>query len=185
MTHKRVLLMAVFILGTGLLSLRADVLRFELQGSYFRPSEQAFRDIYGAGQSFGLEAGLRITKWLEAWMGGGYFAKNGHLSFTGEETRVKITRAGAGLMAVLPLGKHIQIDLGAGLLVHAFEERNIIGAAHKTSLGYVAKEKLIVKLFSGFFLDLRADYSSCRLKPAEFLIDVGGLEAGLGLGFIF
>jgi hypothetical protein len=185
MTHKKVLLMALFILGTGLLGLRADVVRLELQSSYFRPSEQAFREIYGAGQSYGLEAGLRITKWLEAWAGGAMFTKKGHLSFTGEETSVKINRAGAGLMAVLPLGTHIQIGLGAGALIHVFEEKNIIGIASKTSLGYMARGKLIIKLISGFFLDLRADYSSCRMRPAEFLIDVGGLEAGLGLGFIF
>jgi hypothetical protein len=36
MTQKKVLLIAVFILGTGFLSLRANVLRLELQGSYFR-----------------------------------------------------------------------------------------------------------------------------------------------------
>ena len=59
--------------------------------------EKAFRDIYGEGIMYGGEVNIRVWKALEVWFGASYFYKKGELTFTKEETKLKIVPIGAGI----------------------------------------------------------------------------------------
>jgi len=34
-------------------------------------------------------------------------------------------------------------------------------------------------------IDLYLSYSYCKIKPADFEINIGGIEAGIGIGYKF
>jgi len=80
--------MAILLLLSEIAS-AGDVI-VKLNGSYFHPSDQAFKDIYSGGVMYGGEVDIGIWKNLELWVGGSYFSKKGELTYTREKTRLKI-----------------------------------------------------------------------------------------------
>lgn len=162
----------------------AENFSFEVKGSYFSPSEEAFKDIYGGGFTFGGELTLGILKNLQLWFGGSYFSQNGELTYTKEETSLQIIPLGGGLKYKLNAGI-LSFYGGAGIKFYQFKESNILGEVTEGGIGYVGKIGVIFKVFKGMFLDLFGEYSYCKMIPADFTINIGGIAAGIGLGFEF
>jgi len=50
-------------------------------------------------------------------------------------------------------------------------------------LGFIGKIGLFVKVKGKMIIDFFASYSVCTMKPADFRINIGGLEAGIGIGY--
>jgi acetoin utilization deacetylase AcuC-like enzyme len=96
---------------------------------YFLASDSAFKEIYGNGAVYGGElrlGGKRIVGWLE----GSYRERVGKFSFTGEETKVKVTGIDVGVLCRIIPG-NISPYAGAGIGYFIFNENNVaIGAAH-------------------------------------------------------
>lgn len=84
---------------------RTEGLTIQARGSYFHPSDQVFRDIYGNGISWGGELGFKLSKRIGVWAGGDYFSKVGKLVITEEETKVRIAPLTAGAKYYLAVGK--------------------------------------------------------------------------------
>ena len=170
----------VFFAG---LAKAADII-VELRGHYFNPSEKAFRDIYGGGLVIGGEISVGVWRSLEVWFGGNYFSKKGKMTFTKEETELKLYPIGGGLKYKLSTGI-FDLYAGAGLNYYKYKESNPLGDVNKSGWGYVGAVGSYVKVNGGFLVDLYINYSYCRMKPADFRINIGGLEAGLGVGYHF
>lgn len=156
----------------------------ELRGSYFHPSEETFRDIYGGGIKYGGELSIGVWRELEMWFGGSYFSRTGELTFTKEETKIEIYPIGGGLKYRLSKGI-LSLYIGAGLNYYQYKESNPLGDVSKGGLGYGGKIGSYVKVTRGLLIDLYVDYSYCKMKPADFEINIGGIEAGIGLGYRF
>lgn len=156
----------------------------EVKAHYFSPSEQAFKDIYGGGVMYGAEATVGIWRNLEFWLGGSYFSKKGKLTFTEEETKLKIIPIGGGLRYILPKGK-LNLYAGLGLNYYQYKETNPIGEAKKGGLGFIGKIGSFVKITGGLLIDVYADYTYCKIKPDYYDINIGGFEAGIGIGYEF
>lgn len=157
----------------------------EMKVHYFSPSEQAFKDIYGGGMMYGAEATVGIWRNFEFWFGGSHFTKRGKLTFTQEETKLKIIPIGGGLRYILPTGR-LNLYAGLGLNYYQYKETNDpIGEASKGGLGYVGKIGSFVKVTGSLLIDIYADYTYCKMKPADFKINIGGFEAGIGIGYEF
>lgn len=179
-------------MGILLLSsfLNAKIARLEISGSYFYPSEKAFREIYGQGAKFGIDISRNIWKDLEFHFEIHYFSKRGNLTFTRESTRVKILPLGANLRYIF-LKKKIQFYAGAGLTYNYFEEKNPIGRVKESKPGLSVKvggyKKVtgLKKFIKEFIIDAYMNYNYCPMKPTEIEIDIGGLDLGVALGFDF
>lgn len=182
MRKKVFLLILICLFLTGSAS-SVDVI-IQLKGSYFSPSEDAFKEIYGGGPMYGGEVNFQIHRAILFWVGGSFFSKQGRLTFTGEETRVKIIPAGGGIKVVLS-GRGVDYYCGIGLNYYQYKESNPIGLAKKGGLGVVGRIGANVQLTAGLIIDLFVSYSRCRLKPADYEINIGGLEAGAGIGYSF
>lgn len=156
----------------------------ELKAHYLNPSEQAFKDIYGGGMMYGGEVSIGVWKGLEVWFGGSYFSKEGELTFTKEKTTLEIYPLGGGLKCRLSEGV-FSFYLGAGLNYYQCKESNPLGDISKGGLGYIGKTGSYVKITEGFLIDLYMNYTYCKIKPADFEINIGGLEAGVGIGYRF
>jgi hypothetical protein len=180
--RKLIIIIASVVLFAGMTN-ASDII-IELKAHYFHPSEEAFRDIYGGGMMYGGEVSIGVWKGLDVWFGGSYFSKTGELTFTEEETRLKIYPLGVGLKYRLKTGV-FNLYAGAGLNYYRYKESNPIGDASKGGLGYIGKIGSYVNIAGSLLVDLYVNYSYCKLKPADFKIDIGGIEAGMGLGYSF
>jgi hypothetical protein len=175
---------AVILLFLLLLSgsaIAADV-TFKLKGSYFHPYDTAFKDIYGGGVMYGVEASTEISQHLEMWIDGGYFSKKGELSLTKEETKLRIIPVGGGLRYSLSLGS-IHAYAGIGINYWIYNETNRIGDVNWGKLGGIINMGSFIKIRGNWIMDFFVSYSYCEMQPADFKINIGGIEAGIRLGY--
>lgn len=182
MKKMRIFAIALVFIST---SIQAAELRIELKMGYQYPSDRVFRDIYGGGLKYGGEASISVWKGLAVWLEGSRFVKEGELTFTKERTKVQIIPLGLGIRYSLPLHDKLDLYAGAGLQYSRFKEENPIGEVQESQLGYVAKLGLNQRISKGVLIDVFAEYSYCRMKPADFEFDIGGLSAGVGVGYEF
>ncbi|MBU4203905.1 MAG: hypothetical protein KKD59_08160 [Acidobacteria bacterium] len=162
----------------------ASVGAFEVKGNYFIPSEQAFKDIYGGGFAFGAEVSFKIWNNLHFWADGRFLSRKGELTFTKEETKLQIIPIGFGLKYFLTAGT-LQFYGGIGGGYFIFKESNVIGDVSKDGFGFITRIGVLFQVTDSFFFDLFGNYSNCKMHPADFSIDIGGIEAGIGAGFKF
>jgi hypothetical protein len=156
----------------------------ELKAHYFSPSEQAFKDIYGGGLMYGGEISVGIWGDLDLWFGGSYFSKTGELTFTKEETKLELIPLGVGAKYRI-LSGNFALYAGLGLNYYQYKETNPIGDASDGGLGFVGKIGSNVAVVGGILIDFYVEYTYCKMKPADFEINVGGIAAGIGVGYRF
>jgi len=156
--------------------------KIELRGGFFSPSDQAFREIYGGGPAFGADLVLGLTKKLDLWMGGSYFHKKGGLSYTAEETAVKIRSIGWGIRYRYDRGR-LSFYAGGGLNYMQFDEENTIGDVATSAIGPEARGgmyfRIMGRLSAGAFLSL----TTRRIYPAQYKVNIGGTGGGLCLAY--
>jgi hypothetical protein len=168
------------LLMIGALALPAAAASFGVKAVYLMPSEQAFKDIYGSGPMFGAEIGFRLTGPISAYVEGMYFKRTGELTYTKESTTLTLMPFGAGARYDFTKGPAV-VYAGAGLRYYSYKEKNVIGTATASGIGFVGIAGVNVRVMRGILLDVRAAFSSCKLSPADFSINVGGIELGGGL----
>jgi len=170
-----ILLVAASETSGAYLSLRAGA-------SYFRPSDAVFREVYGAGPSYGAELALGLGRRWEAWTSASIFQRTGRLTFTGEETRIRLTPLFAGARYHFSRSRlQPYVGLGAGYIF--YKETSPLGRTTGGSFAYVGQAGLIVKATSWLAVNLRLAYSAGRARGEDFDAELGGLEISLGLGF--
>jgi hypothetical protein len=184
MNMKKTILFIVFFTIISVAVGTASV-RIEAKAKYFMPSEQAFKDIYGSGVMYGGEIGIGIWQNFELCVTANTFTKNGELTFTEEETTLKIMPAGIGIKYVHPAGATVDIYGGIGISYYSYKEENPIGNVSTNKIGYFGTIGTYVKVIDGLFVDLFLDYSYCKIKPEELSVNIGGLGVGAGIGFEF
>jgi opacity protein-like surface antigen len=182
--RKCLFVFSLLILLAGL-SQAADI-RIEAKASYFQPSEADFRNIYGSGFQYGGELDIGLPGGLELWVAGSYFSKTGETTFTEEKIRLKIIPLGGGVKYGVMIGS-FNLYAGLGLYYNQYKETDILGGGDitKNKIGYVGKLGSILDLTKRLLLDFCLEYSTCKIQPADFSFDIGGLSFGAGLGYEF
>ena len=79
----------------------------------------------------------------------------------------------------------LNLYLGAGVTYFLFHESNVIGTVDSGGVGFTGKLGTFIVLTRGLLLDFFVNCSYGKMTPADFTINAGGIEAGLGLGFEF
>ena len=133
---------------------------------------------------YGGEVSVGVWRDLDLWLGGSYFSRKGELTFTKEETTLEIIPLGAGVKYRLTRGS-LSFYIGLGLNYYQYKEKNPIGDVSEGGLGYIGKVGSYVKVTDGLLIDLYLNYSYCKIKPADFDVNIGGIEAGVGVGYRF
>lgn len=175
---KKVITAALMV---GLISVSASA-GFGIRGIYFTPSDADFKSIYGGGLKYGGEISFSLTKGLDLWLDGGYFARTGKLTYSQEETKLTLIPIGGGLRYRFIQGS-VEPYVGAGARYFMFKESNPIGDVSANAIGFVGKAGLILYPTKGFGIEVHVAYSSCKMKPADYEFDVGGIEFGAGIIF--
>lgn len=174
----------IIAIAMALMSAQVFAFKIEAKGAYFMPSEKAFKNIYGGGPIVGAEIAFKLFGPVDMWIEGNYFTAKGKLTYTEEATTLKIIPAGCGLRYTYSPGK-VSLYGGAGARYYQYEESNPIGTAKKGGVGFVVNGGACLRLAGKLFLDVRLGYAYCQMKPADFKINIGGLEAGGGLVIVF
>ena len=179
--YMRKVLMFLFVVFIAAVYVHAGSVTFEVKGSFFYPAEKAFKDVYGGGSMYGGEISMGIWNNLDIWIGGSYFSKYGELTFTGEKTFLQIIPLGGGLKYRITKGV-LNFYGGAGVNYFNFKESNVIGDVKTGAVGFVTKVGAYLEPVDLFVIDFFVEYSYCRMTPADFTINVGGIKAGIGIG---
>jgi len=151
---------------------------------YFHPSEESTRDIYGGKAVIGGEVSVKVWKSIDLWLAGSYYNERGHLPFTKEATRLILTSVGGGSKIILKSGR-ISPYVGLGPVIYSYREKNPIGLAKGTKIGIIGQAGCYLKVTGGLLFDICIDYSYCVVKPQRIKANIGGIKAGIGLGFEF
>lgn len=155
----------------------------EAFGSYFQPSDQVFKDIYGNGTFFGGEIGL-FFRGVGIWAGGHFYAKNGLTTFTQEETEIQISPVYGGLKFRVPQSR-VSPYLGVGVGYFKYKETSPMGTVEKADIGYIGQLGCIFKIIGPIMIDIKASYSYCKVKPMDVEANLGGLQGMVGFGVDF
>jgi uncharacterized protein YgiM (DUF1202 family) len=152
------------------------------RAGYFVSADSAYTDVYRNGLVYGGE--LRLGgKALAGWLEGTYRAETGELTYTKEKTEVSVLAAEAGFLCRFTAGD-FDPYAGAGFGLFMFKEKSeAIGRAEQNKVGFCLVGGAAWSPGGGFVVDARLKYEFCPMKPADFDIEVGGLTAGLGIGF--
>ena len=156
-----------------------------LKVSSFSPADADFKSIYGGGMTYGGELSFAAGKSLEFWLGASTFSKTGKTSYTLEETKLSLIPISAGMKLKIMLSKSISPYIAVGAEYVLYKESNAIGSVSASGFGFIGKGGLFVQVADFFGLDAHLAYSSCTITSTDFKFDVGGLEFGAGLVFIF
>lgn len=178
-------LFSVWILGmltAGLVWAQGAAL--EVRGLFFRPVEKTFQKVYGSGVQVGGQGFIGLGKSIDIWVSGDYYHKKGELTYSKEETTVRIIPIAAGLRVRIPQDPfHFYVSGGVGYFL--FKEENIIGTVTASKIGYVGKAGGFVKVFKGLYIDGHLQYTHCSIQPLEVRAQIGGLSFGIGIGYDF
>jgi hypothetical protein len=190
---------------TLLLTLPLQLLAFSVQGdiSYFRPSASILRKIYDDGwvgykveleQPFSTNHGFwsRISVFTDV----SYFAKNGHSLGGHDRTQIRIVPLSLGFQWSQPVVDGLHFYLGAAPRYFFLHIHDHLSAVRKTTnkngLGGMVIGGLTWDVWKQLSVDLFTSYSYKRFnKPSTpphvrgESLQVGGLEAGAGLGWRF
>jgi hypothetical protein len=157
---------------------------FKIFADYFVPSEQSFKDIYGGGMAFGAEVNIKVWKFVDLWLVGNYYSKGGRLPYTEENTDMTLIPIGSGLKLRFQRGA-LNPYIGFGPMVYLYEEKNAIGEAKGTSFGFIGQAGCYFRVIGRFLIDVSVNYSYCKAKPQRIQAQLGGIQAGIGLGIEF
>ncbi|MEN6312262.1 MAG: outer membrane beta-barrel protein [Acidobacteriota bacterium] len=148
----------------------------------------AARDVYGMGPAFGLDVTIPLWKQVGLWAGADYYRKKGRLTYTLEDTTLRVVPLFAGLK-VQSTASRVKpyAALGAGLF--AYKESNVIGSVSGSKIGFVAQAGVLARIKGPVSVDIHARYTSVRVMAGEGTdaetIDLGGLQGGLGVAIRF
>ena len=176
--HLLLISLVLFIWG----ALYAQESSIILETSYFRPSDQAFREVYGSGLQVGGELQVDVLKKTFLWLGASYFSKKGELTFTKEEITLRIIPVYLGVGYRFTEERVIPY-LSVGMGIHFYREIAPLDTVKYARFGYSAQTGVLVELASKFSLELEVNYSSCTIKSDGTAINIGGIGVGIGLRY--
>ena len=167
--------------------------RVGAQLNYYQLADPIFKDVYGKGNlQYGISFGYSfeqdlhpIAKRSEFYLEADYFADQGNMTVTKEKVSFSIMSLLIGVRLRIINAGSFKPYLGIGGGAYFFKEdvparlEDVSESAreiHVESGMYIAVTKRIS-------LDLNFRYAFANAEPFKELIKLGGMRAGLGIGF--
>ncbi len=150
-------------------------------------NESQMQDAYGkTNVSLQGEIGYFLAKKIALAFDFGYLTKTGKSSFEEAQENLKFSMLSAEAGPKIYFGVN-KIKPFLGLLAGYFivkEEAGQIGKVEKKQFGFSAAFGLEYNLASSIFLQLKIKYSFLKIETDQSR-DLGGINAGLAVGFAF
>jgi opacity protein-like surface antigen len=156
--------------------------------NYYAVSDSNIKSIYGSGSSMvGGFLSLGLFRRIEIGAEANYFRAKGKMTLTEEEISLVlmpfVLRARYRIADFGRFGPY----LGAGLAYFSYKENlpSRLGNVSETAVGELGEAGCYCQFGKRLFLDVNIRYIICETKPFDESIKLGGLRAGLGIGYIF
>lgn len=182
----RTVIAALVILGAVRPVLSAG-LKLGISASYHAAGDDLFKSIYGSGGMLPAASLAYGFKRFEIRAEAGFFAAKGAMTGSGEELHFQMIPLLFGARYEI-LGKGLRPYVGMGLGTLSYKEdypERFEDVSGSCTLTYVeAGANYFVG--KGLHLDLNARWSTAKAKSFnKESIDLGGLKAGMGIGYAF
>ena len=151
---------------------------------YFSPSEEIFSEVYTSGINYGGEITVSLLKGISLSIGASLFSKKGEMTPLGEETTISIMPVELGVLYRFSKTK-ISPYLGGGVGYYTLSEESYLGEVNANGVGYFGQLGMAIHLGKAFVIDLNAKYNLCNITIGEIENNIGGIRAGMGMGFCF
>jgi len=161
--------------------------KVELRVAAFMPQKQLFRDIYGdVLPNYQLEISRTLCSPWEAFANIGFLYKKGHVHGCGS-SKIWVVDITLGPKYNFCISRCLDFYLGAGICLGGAHVNNkfccsnketafILGGKIKTGFNFFLENNLYFDLFLDYFYE-EAFFSN--------RVNIGGLNAGLGMGWPF
>ena len=125
-----------------------------INGGYFIPSDQNFKDIYGNSYRIGSEIDWKISRLFSLRAGAGYQSSTGDLTFSSEETCLQIFPVDLGVRFQIPIKRFIPY-VGGAVGIYFYKEENPIGVVKDSTLGVVGEVGFLIQVSTKSNLDFK------------------------------
>jgi hypothetical protein len=152
----------------------------------FQPSSSAYRAIYGETAVMPeIKLTYKMIKNFTLWGGFGLFSKQGFIEEVAETAQIRHNFIGIGVGYAHKLSAKLRLRGEIGLIYITFSEKALQMVQKGSGLGWKLGADLDYFIGKKMFVTLAAAYSAASDNVETGKIDLGGLQAGLGLGFAF
>lgn len=152
---------------------------------YLSVRDNTIKQVYTDGDvTYGARIGVRVWNGLHVWLSGGQFRKVSETTLLGDTTTLTLNPFTLSLRYAFPLGT-VNPYIGGGYTYIYYKEESEIGNVSGEGRGYSVDAGLEIKLARWFHLDLGASYSSAKVNPTGFDIELGGVQACLSFLLVF
>lgn len=160
---------------------------FELFFGHYILSESRFKAVYhGGGIIAGLGLAVSVMQNFDLYIEAKGFHKQGELTYSKEKTQLFLFPISLNIRYKVSIGP-ITPYIGGGIDVHFYFETNPIGNIADYTSGYNFQGGTYFHFGKNFpiLLNLKIKYSKANKMVNNLKIELGGLEYGVGLAFVF
>jgi hypothetical protein len=161
---------------------------FKVEGtlSYYAVKDSLFKDLYGSGAlMFGGCVAYDVLPGLELRGEVSYFKDKGTMTLTDETIELSLVPLVLGLRYKGLDFDNFALFLGAGFGSYRYKETARIGDTSGSTLGYHAEGGMYIFLSRKIHFDVFVRYVKASAEPYDEKIELGGLNAGIGVGYVF
>lgn len=160
---------------------------FELLIGHYYLSESRFKAVYpGRGIIAGIGISVSVIQNFDFYIEAKGFHKQGELTYSKEKTQLFLFPVSLNIRYKVSIGP-ITPYIGGGIDVHFYFETNPIGNIADYTSGYNFQGGTYFHFGKNFpiLLNLKIKYSKANKMVNNLKIELGGLEYGVGLAFVF
>jgi len=185
---KALVLFSVFFLMMGLVgNAFAGEFKACLHTNYYALTDPIYKDVYGSGgMMFGGSLSYDFLKKFELRAEYNYFQKTGKMTFIKEDVTLTLTPIILGVRFHI-LDKNVSPYIGAGLGILLYKEKlpERLEQVSEKTISYHFEGGSYLNLTQKLFIDLNIRYALAPTQPFNEKIRLGGLRAGIGIGYTF
>lgn len=156
--------------------------------NYYSPQDSIYKEVYGkGGPMFGTSLSRNVFWKIEIRAEVNYFQDKGGMTITEEEVKFTLMPIVLGARVRAIETNRLSAYLGAGLDFCPYKEDlpDRFEDVSESATGYHIELGAYVYLFRGFYGDINIRYLKLDVEPFEEKIKLGGLRAGVGIGYRF
>ncbi|MBW2991287.1 porin family protein [Candidatus Woesearchaeota archaeon] len=179
-------LLALLLVSSFSFQCWAGTFKIGASVNYYLISDPIFKELYSSG---GMMFGGFLSfsyKMFELRTEFNTFQMNGNMSLTEEEIKFSMTPIVVGLRVFLP-NKTVSPYLGGGLTYCSYKEElpARFEPVSESVTGFHFESGSYFILAKGLLLDLNVRYSNLNAESFADDVKIGGIRAGLGVGYRF
>jgi len=178
----KILVLMIFVASAG--AAFGETVAIQARASYFHPSDRVFKEVYGGGPSYGAALSIRLWKGFALWAEGDYYQKKGKTTFTQEPTEFRLIPLAGGLRFDF-FPSRTSPYLAAGIGYFLSHEKNDMGTVDRKDIGYIVQAGLRIYAGKAVIYDFHGNFSTCKVSSSGVSADLGGIRAGMSVGFVF